>query len=319
MPSIVYLAEARFGGWVTYTAHLAKMLGVSHIYRIGNKTEPKLRDFGQGVAYQNLSVEDAKNLPELLVVAVDKNNLESALELAKVGSAFVIHDPTELNETIVKIAKVGKPKIVTIRKKVQDLLWSEHELESAFIVHPYVRSNLKRDVIMNAASCSRVDWDKNTDIIVQANANLDKIHWCNIFGFENRIYGHMHLDTNYPGWRTFYQGQFPAGFNAGAQIFSRANFAVDMSVIKKDGGGTQYTFLEAWDACSHLVVHKEWLVDGGQLVDGVNCTAVGDHVELAQILRTEPDIAIRENGNAELVKHASGLVRSLYTEYLGWE
>jgi hypothetical protein len=33
---------------------------------------------------------------------------------------------------------------------------------------------------------------------------------------------------------------------------------VDLSVIKKDGRGTQYTFLEAVDAGCSLVLHKAW-------------------------------------------------------------
>jgi hypothetical protein len=34
-----------------------------------------------------------------------------------------------------------------------------------------------------------------------------------------------------------------------------------MSVIKNDGSGSQYTFLEAWDAGSGLVLNNKWTKD----------------------------------------------------------
>ena len=62
-----------------------------------------------------------------------------------------------------------------------------------------------------------------------------------------------------------------------------------MSVIKKDGGGTQYTFMEAeyHDCC--LILHKEWCnVKGSLYRDNKNCYAVENEIELKDALLKTP-------------------------------
>ena len=44
-------------------------------------------------------------------------------------------------------------------------------------------------------------------------------------------------------------------------------FVVDMSIIKGDGGGTQYTFLEAIYHDCALILHKEWVEAGDTFKD----------------------------------------------------
>ena len=59
---------------------------------------------------------------------------------------------------------------------------------------------------------------------------------------------------------------------------------VDLSVIKGDGGGTQYTFLEAiYNECI-LILHKEWINKSKLFVDGYNCLAVENEYDLFNIL-----------------------------------
>ena len=69
--SLVYLAKPIYGGWVTFTVHLAKKFNY-RLYKVGKRTE-KTRSFGYGVDYQNVSLEDLLKLPNLLVTAVDKH------------------------------------------------------------------------------------------------------------------------------------------------------------------------------------------------------------------------------------------------------
>ena len=59
---------------------------------------------------------------------------------------------------------------------------------------------------------------------------------------------------------------------------------VDMSTIKGDGGGTQYTFLEAIHNNCVLVLNNEWITKGDLFVSGVNCIGVSDETELADFL-----------------------------------
>ncbi len=50
-----------------------------------------------------------------------------------------------------------------------------------------------------------------------------------------------------------------------------------MSIIKQDGGGTQYTFLEAiYHKCA-LILHHEWVSKGDTFIKDQNCYVVGNH------------------------------------------
>ena len=69
--SLVYMAKPTYGGWVSFTAHLSKKYDYS-LFKIGNKTESKKRDYGYGVQYQNVSLEELLKKPNLLLTAVDK-------------------------------------------------------------------------------------------------------------------------------------------------------------------------------------------------------------------------------------------------------
>ena len=53
-----------------------------------------------------------------------------------------------------------------------------------------------------------------------------------------------------------------------------------MSVIKGDGGGTQYTFLEAIHQDTVLILHSDWINAGSTFQSGHNCIGVGSAEEL---------------------------------------
>ena len=62
-----------------------------------------------------------------------------------------------------------------------------------------------------------------------------------------------------------------------------------MSTIKKDGGWTQYTFLEAeYHECS-IILHKEWCnVEGSVYKNNFNCYTVSNEKEFIQCLNKKP-------------------------------
>ena len=64
---------------------------------------------------------------------------------------------------------------------------------------------------------------------------------------------------------------------------------IDMSIIKQDGGGTQYTFLEAIYEDCILILHNEWISKGSLFKSGVNCLGVSNEEELASILNNDID------------------------------
>ena len=63
-----------------------------------------------------------------------------------------------------------------------------------------------------------------------------------------------------------------------------------MSTIKYDGGGSQYTFLEAIYQGCVLVLHRDWVNQGKTFKEGVNCLAADTPEELASILSEPRDI-----------------------------
>ena len=60
-----------------------------------------------------------------------------------------------------------------------------------------------------------------------------------------------------------------------------------MSIIKGDGGGTQYTFLEAIHHEVVLILHNEWIEKGNLLESGINCIGVSNEYELSEFLMND--------------------------------
>ena len=113
-----------------------------------------------------------------------------------------------------------------------------------------------------------------------------------IFGAENRLYVHHKLkDLDFPKyWKGKYPKQLPLQYN-GKDLLNNCHFIVDMSIIKGDGGGTQYTFLEAIYHNCALILHKEWVEQGNLFIKDHNCYVVGftDNVgeEISSIINSE--------------------------------
>ena len=72
-------------------------------------------------------------------------------------------------------------------------------------------------------------------------------------------------------------------------ILKDLKYMIDMSIIKQDGGGTQYTFLEAIYEDCILILHNEWITKGSLFKSGVNCLGVSNEEELASILNNDID------------------------------
>ena len=107
------------------------------------------------------------------------------------------------------------------------------------------------------------------------NSNNDT-YKIQIFGAENRLYVHHKLkELNF---HEYWKGKFPKTLPLsyeGKDLLNDCKFIVDMSIIKGDGGGTQYTFLEAIYHDCVLILHKEWIEQGELFQNKVNCYAVG--------------------------------------------
>lgn len=288
--NLFYLSKNTTGGWVTYTAHL--MYGLADIgvdvrlYKIGNRTEAKGRNFGYSLDYKNISIEDGLKLEgSSVIVALQKNYREQAANLIASGSWLVVHDPAEFKNF--ELDKKGK--YITIRKAV-----AKQVPGSIFVPHPYVRNYSPGTISTGnqvACSISRIDFDKHTDIILEANRSLSKTHKVNIYGFENRLYTKFKICPAYPEWKQSIS-HYSRERTTACEICHDHTFAVDMSIIKGDGGGTQYTFLEAMDAGSINIIHDDWVLPNDEMIpypkNNANCLSIGTAGELAAVLKHPP-------------------------------
>lgn len=193
----------------------------------------------------------------------------------------------------------------------------ESGFKAVFAPHPYIAPEFTDVKKIGAVAFSRLDWDKNTHIIAEANQDLDPKKRVQIYGSENTLYTHHKIDKDFPNWRSEYKGKFHKGFTAAYDLAASSNFVVDLSVISGDGGGTQYTFLEAWAAKSHLIIHSSWLSDkDNTMKDGSNCTSVSNATELSKLLKSKASKEIKEKGYSMLKNHEPKAVVPIYEQAL---
>jgi len=282
------MARPIYGGWVSFTAHLSLKHDLP-LYKIGNRTEEKERDLGYGVGYRNLAIGDLKNVTgKLLITAIDKTYYEY-LDKFPDGTYIVIHDPTEVKSKAEPVLRnLARFKVITIRESVKKFLADTYKVKSKFILHPFFEYPFEKETPRRAVSISRIDFDKHTDIILDANKKLGSSA-VDIYGAINRQYVFFKL-KDYP-FKKYYRGQFEKSFDELSDILKDAKFVVDMSIIKNDGGGSQYTFLEAIYQKCCLVLNAKW-VEGGatEFVDGKNCFVVTDADDLADLLDDDPNV-----------------------------
>ena len=298
--NLLYLAKPIYGGWVTFTAHLSHKYKAP-IYKIASRTEKKKRDYGYDCKYQNLSIGDVIKLNNIVITAIDKHYWDY-LHLFPSETQIVIHDPTEC-----KPSKQGNPlvqstdkndiillnhfKVITIRESVQEYLMNKLNVQSQFMPHPFFSYEIPKTngLGYKCVSIARIDFDKNTDIILKANQLInDESNHIHLFGAENRIYVHHKLKKF--NIEKYWKGKFPKNLSPlyeEKSILKDAKYMIDMSTIKEDGGGTQYTFLEAIYHDCILILHNEWITKGYLFQSGINCLGVSDEKELAEILTNE--------------------------------
>jgi len=275
--NIIYMAKPIYGGWVTFTSHLCLKYNCE-LFKVGKKTEKKKRNYGYGVEYKNTKIDELIKKENILISAVDKHYWEY-LKFFPKNTKIVIHDPTELKGKDNELLKlINNFNIITIRETVKEFLKSKYNIESVYLPHPFYEY-LKSDQISKyySLSISRIDFDKHTDLILKANNTIkEEDKKIIIFGAENRLFVHHKLkDLDF---EKYWMGKFPKTLplsHNGNDLLNNCFFIIDMSIIKEDGGGTQYTFLEAIYHDCALILHKDWTDKGNLFIKDYNCYVVG--------------------------------------------
>lgn len=320
--ALFYNAQPKYGGWVTFTIHLYRSLkecgAEPYLFKIG-KTSQRTRHFGDGIFYQNISPESVKELPgsfSKIITATDKHHIDATTVLIRSGSKLVIHDPTEMKGELMDVLREHSVEPISIRAaNVSNL--KAIGIPSRFIKHPYVQFNRELPPKTKlAAATSRVDFDKHTDIIVDANKRLEEK--VKIWGALNGMYAYFKLDKIQPNWRQDYYGTFGNKYGQVFKILNPSKYMVDMSAIVGDGGGSQYTFLEGWDAGCVLVLNKKWGVAGDNTMNpGKNCLFVDGAEELREVLESNDDrTEIIEQGREKLKEFDGEQIAHQYMDYI---
>lgn len=271
---LFYLSNSQYGGWVSFSYHLCKILKESHIIKIKD-TFNGGGVFYNDVNYKNIKKKAVNHFINPIILAVDKAHY-SYLKYFN-NASIIIHDPTELSSEVIDFAK--KNRVYTIRKTVHELLLKLN-IPNEFLKHPFYQYD--KFVCKKKAnrSLSRVDFDKNTDIICKANqlgANIE------IYGYKNHIYYFHKLKQL--GFDNYYKGYYSKNMNDISKLYAETKFLIDLSTIKNDGGGTQYTFLEAEYHKCGLILHQNWCnVNNSVYKNNVNCYTVNNEYELLQCL-----------------------------------
>lgn len=298
MIALFYNAFRNPNGTITITKHIETMFRAMgeevRIYRMVSKPgkSKPLTTVGGPLAREvdvNAAIDIVNNYPSLMVHYMHDGsvNQEYAVRLVlETGLPFIIHDHRGLKPEMLDAAHRSNARIVFIRDTLRKRFNEESNIhyDTIFLKHPYIRHE-DVDVKMkyNAVSLGRVAREKKIEMVCEANALLRVGSKIMIAGAEtDRIYSHFTLDKNYPEWK-MYRIKEP-GTDQFALCRS-TKFSIDMTEFKGDGGGTQYTFLEAMDAGSQLVLNANWMKFGNsEMQEGYNCVSVGSPVELAGVV-----------------------------------
>lgn len=272
MINILHLTPWPLGGATSYVVNLAKTLevaGIAHrVVRLAKKTEKNKREIGKyGVRYQNVSFEDACKGNGVWLLAsspTDEEIAKQALQLVGAsGGACVFHDPHEFGMyPHWGMCNMGSDvRVVCIR--VTGLGSMPH---GQFIPHPYVRvlenSDAKRT--KHAISIARISAVKNSLILLEANEQLPPDRRIDLVGAVNRFWWKFSVQPKWPDWPMPSSAGFDRQHGTAARACMGYNYMIDLSIFRHgDGGGTQYSLLEAMDAGTVPVMSTEWVSHPG--------------------------------------------------------
>ena len=302
---LVCLTDVTAGGWLTYIGHLAHGLKLRghevEIVKQSNHTEAFTRKFGYNLTYRNYSPKDILKLEgQVVVCATHINYRDTTMGLLKAGAAIVVHDPTEFRkggyyEFVRKHVTVVVRESMLRHFKPRRTMF-ESQPGGLYIPHCYVRaSKALRDSFdvwykrkQLAVSLARLDFDKKTEWILEANDELPEDRKVELYGAEHRPYTRLVIKKRWPKWVQRNTARYNRDdLYEAVKKASTFKYMIDMSDIKGDGGGTQYSFLEAMDAGCICVLNKAWTDAGGakgEMQPGKNCIVVKDSEQLCWFL-----------------------------------
>lgn len=267
---MIYLVQLckdskRNGGCATFTEHLKRGMGDrAEVVRVmrEDRSEKKPRTFGHSCDYWNLTMDDfldrRKDNPGPIVICVNDGGSEVADYMMRClpDTWFVYHDFRSLQDMTYDVEDCDRVFVIRASNLTQCT-------KAHFIPHPYERFMMNREWMpysmrsYRSVAHTRIDFDKRTHVILAANKLLPTELQCIVKGRENRLYGKHKLQSQFPWWEVG-KNEFPRGWGSPVEFCHHATMDVDMTLIKGDGCGSQYSFLEAMDAGTIPVISLDW-------------------------------------------------------------
>lgn len=299
-PIAIFFPRKELGAGTTmFTAHLFRVLKQAGVpvtlYRIIRGKRCKMpaifgefEDIPVSWVDANQAREVVLSQPSILTAPEEPKNLPEEnllLDLMKLGLRLVLHDPSEfrLHPHLHDKKMIKEP--ICIRPTMKQFF-----PDAIFIPHPYVQhfegwQGHDLSERKTGASLARLTFSKRPMIIVEANLRLPKEHQIEFHGQENRMFTNFKIRPVMPDFQN-YGSKMPYRHGVAQELIRNFALMPDMTYFDKEGGGTQYTFLEAWDAGSIVVLHRDWLRYKGVMEDGRNCLAVDGSEQLYQLVRS---------------------------------
>lgn len=308
--AIVCLRWCDLGGWEATVRHLYKsfqLAGVpADIWCIENKRLNYL-------PVKHLTIESLDKLNDYTAVHViipQALKAKDYLLLRGIKRPLFItfHDTSEIKKckTLIAMLKDKLPaKLIFFRQAMVDH-FGRLGLNGVVVPHPYVRDNeaidynAKRNIVI---STCRVDFDKHNDIFLRAMPKIDGdcyVHTGYIQWLYSRQIG---FDKTAP----YYQGKFGFTIEERTRVYGTAKILVDLSTIAEDGGGMQYTFLEAMDYGLLPILNADWLKTYDEKVLQT-CLFVKDEHELV----TEANLMLADDFNYEAYTAENENILNMY-------
>ena len=290
---IAYFPSNKVGGWVTYVEHLIlllEQLGYEPIlHTLAKNTAAKSRKWRISKPTQKPIMRYPTNERDLryivnkypgrfFIAASYKNSKDLCTTLLRDGAGIIIHDPTEIQYLDKDL--LNTPKTIISKSPMRELLPKATFIRLPW--EPFYQPDFKHRTRL-AVAMSRIDFDKHTNLILDANRLLEKHQQVDIFGFENRIYTHFNIKDSHPEFiQSLPERLIKEPFY---ELLMSAWFSVDMSVNRPGGtGDPQYTTLEAWSAGVVPIVNTRWIVPGAEVVPFENCVPASDGQMIANLL-----------------------------------
>jgi hypothetical protein len=296
------------GGVGTFVKHLTKILGPENVNLLRLGKVRRKYDYG-GLEFLGVTPEDVPDLPTLLVSNATKSNYDLYARLMdRIPCMMTFHGRGSIEGKDMRDISARARVRIAIRKVLTTLV-----PDTIYLRHPYVASGTPREKTRHAISHSQVVPGKGQDIILEVNRFLPEDRKIEIWG-TGMSFSRMwifHSLSKHPEWRG------PKPFTDGLKLCEEARYDVDLSRYLGDGGGTQYTFLEACDGRAVPVVRRDWLDVDGDIHEGEHCLAIEGIPELVQLMKSDepPPQSIIENNLELLKKHRGDEWRSLFYEY----